>query len=601
MNKVALQNRLKEGLEAYRRNRDDLLQKLTSEALQCMRLNKLLVQIHSDSTIIQVFIENDKTPRQLVEREIILELLFGNKAIFQAFRRYLDEERRTLLDALVWSGELSDTTIKERFNIEIVKQKKTKHSWSRETHIQHEIINKFKIFNSSEKYRWNSPNSYYLSLPIALRQLMVVHYDIPPEAQIVPLQEEQLTNTQYTFEGEIPIFTELLRLYTYYIQDNIATTTKGLPSATTLNKMKKSVGIQEFYNTKAKTLINSRTHLLAHLIIYTEQTSKLQQPEVFIKSLFHRFQTRIVAYHTLLPQISGTHHARDFQFVESDLWNLMLQLPKNGDWVKAQNLIKYVQHNLLGLFLVSEYDYNTYLKLGAIVNGKKNKLSVATMDYRKVITEPLIKGMVFLFAAYGLVDIKYDELGDVDGKTIFSPFDGLKYVRLNDLGRYVLGYATSYEAKTQLKDQAITLADDGLMVIVDDDNTIADILLKGYVQQIGKNRYHTDAVIFMQNCKTQKDLVNKISFFRETVAADLPPNWAHFFEQLHQQANPFEKASEHTLLKIPPDNKALIQLIAKDPKLKNYVLRAEDFHIVVFKNKMAAFKKRLREFGYLLD
>lgn len=601
MNKQELRVILEDGIATYRRGRRDSLKTITKEALYSMRLNKSLVESLTSYQKVHYFLYVKSMPTKLAERELILEVLLSEKAIFQAFRDHLEEEVRTILDALIWSDKLADKTIKEKFNIEIATHTKEKHSWSDSTYYQSSLIKKFKLFNSEEKYNWSGPNKFILSLPLEFRQLMVRHYDKPETATIKPLRKQELAETEYTFEGEIPIFTELLRMHTYYVQGNITTTTKGYPSATTLNKMKRGVGIKEFYQTKAKTLVNLRTHLLSHLLIYTNTRNKLPAPELFIQHLFIHFKSKSVCRHVLFPHVSGMHQIRHFQQVEEQLWDLLKKLPVNGDWVGSENLVDYIRYNFLGLIMVSAYDYNNYLKLGVMIDNKKNKLSAGDFPYEKVITENLIKGAMFLFAAYGLVDIKYDNVGEIDGENVFSPFDGLKYVRLNDLGRYILNYTETYETKTVIKDNTITLDKDNLMVVVDDDNNIADILLKGYVQRVGKNRYHTDAVIFMEDCKTEKELDNKITFFQQTVAGELPPNWTTFFAQLKQQANPFKSTNEHILLQIPDDDKTLIHLIAKDIKLKKYVLRAEDFHIIVFKNKMTAFKKRLRELGYLMD
>ena len=73
-----------------------------------------------------------------------------------------------------------------------------------------------------------------------------------------------------------------------------------------------------------------------------------------------------------------------------------------------------------------------------------------------------------------------------------------------------------------------------------------------------------------------------------------------FFQELKGKIDPFDKITDITVFQIPTDNKSLIEIIAKDDKLKSLCIKAEGFRILVEKSKLPNFKKRLREFGYLI-
>ena len=49
------------------------------------------------------------------------------------------------------------------------------------------------------------------------------------------------------------------------------------------------------------------------------------------------------------------------------------------------------------------------------------------------------------------------------------------------------------------------------------------------------------------------------------------------------------------------NDKEMIHLVAKDPVLKQLVIKAEGLIIIVMKKDQAKFKNRLKEFGYLLE
>jgi hypothetical protein len=55
------------------------------------------------------------------------------------------------------------------------------------------------------------------------------------------------------------------------------------------------------------------------------------------------------------------------------------------------------------------------------------------------------------------------------------------------------------------------------------------------------------------------------------------------------------------VFKLPKDNQELVKLIAQDPLIKNLVHKAEDYQILVPKSNYLNLKKRLAEFGYLVE
>jgi hypothetical protein len=69
---------------------------------------------------------------------------------------------------------------------------------------------------------------------------------------------------------------------------------------------------------------------------------------------------------------------------------------------------------------------------------------------------------------------------------------------------------------------------------------------------------------------------------------------------LRQKIDPFDEVEEMKIFKIPSDNNALIRIIAKDAMLKKLIIKAEGYHILVPKDNVSKFKKRLQEFGYFI-
>jgi len=200
------------------------------------------------------------------------------------------------------------------------------------------------------------------------------------------------------------------------------------------------------------------------------------------------------------------------------------------------------------------------------------------------------------------VDVAYEEVDtSVMGKTCDSPYDGLKYIRLNNLGAYVSGQRTRYEAPENISQSKIELSPESLTIVSDKDDPTAAIILDPYTEKVTPNRFKTDFSIFLNGIDTKKELDEKIQLFKQSVTQDLPKNWVSFFEQLYKKIDPLVKIPSMIVYQIPADNPELIKLIARDSKLKGLCYKGEGYHILVEKKKLAQFKARLREFGYLMS
>lgn len=84
-------------------------------------------------------------------------------------------------------------------------------------------------------------------------------------------------------------------------------------------------------------------------------------------------------------------------------------------------------------------DYLLYLLLGS----DRERKNLAWLYKFDTVILPFVKRMMFLFGALGMVDLGYGPPSNTIhrqyGKPFPTPFDGLHYVRLTDLGSYVAG------------------------------------------------------------------------------------------------------------------------------------------------------------------
>lgn len=182
-----------------------------------------------------------------------------------------------------------------------------------------------------------------------------------------------------------------------------------------------------------------------------------------------------------------------------------------------------------------------------------------------------------------------------------SPFDQVDYLRLTPLGRYALGIDSSYEAP-QMEHVAYFELDPDRLIIrsLAEPNPYAQLLMDTSVR-ISNNRFETSALSFLANCHSKSDVEGKISIFRQFIADKLPPLWEQFFRQLLQHCHPLaEDKTSYKHYTLSADNRELIQLITTDPVLRQTVVRAEGYRIMVKLEDLKKFETQLKKHGYLL-
>ena len=535
---------------------------------------------------------------------------FSSKTLFQAFREFLPENVRLILDELIWVDTLSNETIERKFDIKIYETKTTKYA-SGYTNTTHGLLPEYSFFsfyNHNPHGYAHKEASFTLFLKPEFRKLLSQYYDKPEGADFKAVTD--LEDTQYIYEGEQDILLELPRIIAYKGQQQIKTTTKGRPQASTINKMRRKLNIKEFYpDAEEKELLNLRTHLLAGLVVATREATVSSDVVGQLKDLIKDtyVSKRFQSAPNILLYLKGTGYLQhgEMKQPEATILKVFKQLPV-GEWVSLSNFEDVVKYNFYDIAPVTGYGAANRLFYVQKIEGAHHTYTEKTYIegnlYYDSLHVPFIKGTCFLFAALGLLDMAHSEPNvDNIGETCKSYYDKLKYVRLTALGAYVLDLTSEYAAPAAISQSTITLSDDSLTIIIDESDTTAPIVLEPYTQRVSPNRFRTDFSFFLKGVANKKQLNDKITLFKQSVKTDIPPNWTSFFEELDRKIDPLKAVKNVKIFSIPTTNEELLQLIAKDPVFQQICFKAEGYLIIVTNKNMPKFKQRLQEFGYLLS
>lgn len=539
---------------------------------------------------------------------------FLTKKLYEVWFNLLQPDAKTIWDTLIFEKQLHESEVLERFGVNLT-VKKDRYWYGA---LIERLVPDYRIFQTQKLGEWNN-TSIAIKLPYELRSQLKNYYPLPPEAEIVLLDE--IPETEFLYEdGDRTILSEISRIFLYHDQGQIPITGKSRPKFTSLGKMKKTLNIRSFFDRdeKDKKLRILRTNILASLIIHTDSRTesdwlKFLREKILYRSLLNECDTVAI----LLSDLKGMGHVDShylagiepyyFQFLKSTVENAQKTQPNS--WIDFEQFYQSARFNLLPMepivsWFAADKLYYEYDDATASNEHKyrENRHWIKEQKYHKAIGIPYLKASIFMYAAIGFFDIAYDRPDrTIVGKTCYSCYDGLRYFRLTKLGAYLFGFSESYNIEELLEDKSITFSPDALTITVGNSDSSMAFTLKPYTRQLGPNRYATDSQTFLQGIHSRADLAQKVKMFREVTNTKFPPNWEAFFDDLSMKVDPFVPLNEQMMLyKLPERNRALIQLIAQDSTLKKFVLKAEGYHILFPKSKMPLFKKRLAEFGYLV-
>ncbi|MDI6735420.1 MAG: hypothetical protein QME42_04365 [bacterium] len=537
----------------------------------------------------------------------ILTTIYSNKELFQKLFDNLPQDVRQTLNLLIWQGGKHNVEkLEKMFKSRIVEEDRYS-----------PINNNYLLFQISQIYGSGSyfdHSRYSLYLPEGLRKLFKQHLIPPEEYNLIPV--DTIEETRFVYEDNERILKQI-KLFVAYIQQGNLKTSKNSNKLlkSSLKQMAKYCHIEEFYDSQDEELTYIKTQLIAVFLKNADIKSLNNSPEL-LKELFNRFFSSqdFVKYQLreLLFHIKGDSSYRDIhenreEKVRQVLFNLLGELPQER-WISIENLIKYCFYKDIMLEIVNKSAAGRYLYYNVAFTNKYysgyEKAEITEDVYNDVIIVPLIKAVMFLLSSFGLVDIAYT----IPENTYFKEkdhnylciFDGLKYIKLTKLCSYILGKIQKYEVKFEEEKAKIVLDEKRLIIHLQGKDMLKSLILEKIADRLGDNYYRVDYHSFLKDCLSKRDIQQKVIFFKEQICSNPSPIWQDFLDEVLKRVNPLKGVPGMRVYKLAQD-KGLISLIARDEVLKNYILKAEDYHLLVDANSLGKVKKRLVTAGYFID
>ncbi|HHH37812.1 MAG TPA: hypothetical protein ENK77_04260 [Epsilonproteobacteria bacterium] len=282
-------------------------------------------------------------------------------------------------------------------------------------------------------------------------------------------------------------------------------------------------------------------------------------------------------------------------------------MPKN-DWVDCDALVNYCTYRDYRIDLESSYSTEHYYMDVDAKNERYGDDKIYAEDnyYNALIFEPMIKGMFFYLGALGIVELKYNDPVSshtikAKGKPYISLWDGLKYVKLTSLGRYIFDYTKTYTPQKRVNKASSVKFDEYKPIItVDSHDAIMLAKLEPYSEKYDKNRVILSYSKIFQGCKTNKMLEMKIDKFYTLFDEPVPYLFDLYFDEIQRRSGLLKRDLSQIVIELKND-KQLLNLFMTDKRLQSLIIKASGYRVIVSKSDLPKLTKIVKENGFFVE
>lgn len=549
------------------------------------------------------------TKKQCLKAELLnFASLFFNEDNFHLFLETLPDNVRAIWIAAADKIFLSEKEANELLGEECVI----------DTHRWHQVgvcntlgEGIFKI-TSSERFDYSDNNTYYLTFKSYwLRELTYrcSHHTLKDCQTAVLPDKLTVFNAEADLFQEIPILNNLR-------ESGMLTLGRTHFFTAKLRKALDKARINNFNLNEKSTKYYEETLRSYYLIITYLLTCERTYDHVINSAsplLLIQLCVKYVFDHTskfcklFLPHITCID--RDYDYSHRNTNRLMrsfersLLTLKSSMWVSIEQVLYqtrcFFDNKTYVSILIQEP--TSYYNIGFKLHDKNADEPIKYDEIITRVTYQSIKSVLLAMASWGIIEIAYDPTTTANGLSYLT--DALRYVRLTNLGKYVLGEAKSYQLPATMVNTCkdFELNADRLLIKVLNPNSKGNFALGKIATPITSQLYRTDFSVFLKECNTKDDIVKNIDLFKKYIANEPPQIWEDFFNAMLERTNALKKVrTSYITRSIDAKDKELQDIIMHDPKLKQYILRAEGYVVLIEQAHLSDVNNILKTYGYTI-
>lgn len=530
--------------------------------------------------------------------------LFFTRSNFHLYLEALPDNVRALWIAAADKIFLSENEANKLLGEECIDP----HSWG--TQVCETLgENIFEITESeSDDYGTNDTNYLTFTYPWLRELTYWCSHDTLEECQTANLPDKlTVFNAEADLFQEIPILNSL--------REGGVTLGKAHFFTAKLRKSLDNVNINDFNLGEKSTKYYEDTlrhyYLITTYLLTCENTHKsvinsASPLQLILQCVKYVFDNASNFSKLFLPHISGIKRDYDLTHNAHELMRSLQQslLTLNSSmWISIEQLLYltrcYFKHQ--ARFSILIHEPTSYYNIGFKLRDKNADEPITYDEIITCITYQSIKSVLLALASWGIIEIAYDPTTTAYGPSYLT--DALRYVRLTNLGKYVFGKAKFYQLPTTMVNTCkdFELNADRLLIKVLNPNSKGSFALEKIATPITSQLYRTDFSVFLKECNTKDDIKKNINLFKKYIANEPPQIWAGFFNAMLERTNALKKVrTSYITRSIDAKDKELQDIIMHAPKLKQYILRAEGYVVLIEQAHLNDVNNILKTYGYTI-
>lgn len=547
---------------------------------------------------LQYILSGTKTSKEALVN--ILALFLADKRNLSIYFDGLTKEHKTLWETALQLIYIDADLYKEITGKSLVKKER----WS---YYGNSLIRDYvppffaalevKASRSSYGYR---ENSYCIYIPMFFRDIARAFFherkqkphalpELPDDGQ----QLTVLTDTDREMAQHLPL------IQSFVTRGVLIVGSKGKVAANVRKKVTSKMTLREFVpTTEASPYQYMRTNMTLYLCAtcIPKRVEKLELADIVASMYDEICENAMEMMPLYMAHVGGLKqnymYTSDFNLLLIDMVDCLKKLGRG--WISINDIIEMLYSmDMSSYTLIGTYAYNRM----DLVN-KKTGEDIGVSDLHDQLYKPTIKGVLLLMSSVGMLDVAFSKPSILDSSYV----DSLAYVRMNDLGAFLLGVEKEYKPIVVEQKKYFEL-DDNMLILksVVDDNPYKS-LVEDIAQNIGGERYKLSGETFLKHCETEKDVEEQVNIFKQFVSGDCPKVWDDFFKSMKSKCKPLTpfKRDEYAVYKVQSENRELQRLLSTDEVLRQHVVRAEGYIILIRKDDKQKVVDRLKKFGYLI-
>lgn len=524
----------------------------------------------------------------------LLEQFYSKEEIFCTIFEKLDKDVREVFEEVAWNGK-SFITNRERFL-------KLENNYD----INKDLKEEFLFFKADKDIK----KGEYLYLDYDILRVIRKYMKKPEEYNIIP-QKKIKANLVNNNEKEL---IENFKMYfEFYSQGGVKLSSSAKILKESKLNMKKYCNITEYYeDSKDLDYLKTETIALFFFLVKDRYIDENYFKVSNIKNIVGDFISGELIkeenYHytsLYLNYLKGVKNIwkskEEIKRGFATIKKIIDELPDDKP-VSVDNIIKAILYRDEFIEIIDVKDAYDYIYINE-ANYERTKI-LNYEKYQMYVVIPFIKSVLFLLGVLGVFEIYYDYPSINNSLYLkngyLSKYDGIKYIKFTELGRYCFDRIDEYDFKNAKEDGEVILDEDRLIATLMGDAPVKTMFLERVSQRIATNKYKFTRENFLRGISSSKEIEERINEFYTKITSEPNQLWREFFEDILEKSSVIKAESQFVVLKLKND-KELIKTITKDERFKPLMLKGEDFHLLIKSENVSEVISLFKEHGYYVN